>query len=87
MTNLQPYADNQIYKGEILDKREKNIVIQGWRNLNEEKQEEDLLFFMETFDFPNLQELRQSLTDSGEYKPEQVEEIISGLKTLPEYRD
>lgn len=87
MTNLQPYAGSQISEWEILDKRLKNLVIQGWRNLNGERQEEDLLFFMETFDFPNLQDLRQSLIDSGEYKPEQVEEIISGLKTLPEYRD
>lgn len=86
VTNLQPYADNQISEWEILDKRVKNVVIE-WKNLDGERQEEDLLFFMETFDFPNLQELRQSLTDSGEYKPEQVEEIISGLKTLPEYRD
>lgn len=87
VTNLQPYADNQISEWAILDKRIKNVVIKEWKNLDGERQEEDLLFFMETFDFPDLQELRQSLTDSGEYKPEQIEEIISGLKTLPEYRD
>lgn len=86
VTNLQPYADTQISKWEILDKRIKNVVIE-WKNLDDARQEEDLLAFMETFDFPDLQELRQSLANSGEYKPEQVEEIISGLKTLPEYRD
>lgn len=86
--NPQPYTPypytKQVSEREV-GKEVKNRV--EWKNLAEERQEEDLLFFMETFDFPNLQDLKQSLIDSGEYKPEQVEEIILGLKTLPEYRD
>ena len=88
--NPQPYTPypytSSVSEREIsVEEVEKNRI--EWRNLADERQEEDLLAFMETFDFPPLEDLRQSLTDSGEYKPEQVEEIISGLKTLPEYRD
>lgn len=45
----------------------------------------DHLSFMESFDFPELNELKTSLTNSGHYAPKQVDEIIEGLSTLPEY--
>lgn len=45
----------------------------------------DSLSFMESFDAPPLSEVRASLTSSGNYTQEQVEEIVAGLSTLPEY--
>ena len=45
----------------------------------------DKLYFMEAFDFPDLGELRASLLGSKELPSEQVEKVISGLATLPEY--
>ena len=50
-------------------------------------EEPDNLSFMESFDFPDLEELRTSLTESHQYTTEQVQEIVSGLATLAEYRD
>lgn len=47
----------------------------------------DYLSFMESFDFPQLNKLKSSLVSSGEYTQEQVEEIIAGLSTLPEYHN
>lgn len=47
--------------------------------------ERDLLSFMEEFTFPNLGDVEQSLTDTGEYTKTEIAEIVSGLKTLPEY--
>lgn len=85
MTSLQPYTQNP-YKKTVFEKEILHKEIEGkieWRNLFEE----DLLSFMDSFDFPDLEELKQSLTKSGEYEPKQIEEIIVGLKTLPEYRD
>lgn len=46
---------------------------------------EDKLSFMETFDFPDLNQLKISLIDSGSYTSKQVDEILAGLSTLPEY--
>lgn len=47
----------------------------------------DYLSFMESFDFPQLSKLKPSLISSGEYTQEQVDEIIVGLSTLPEYHN
>lgn len=44
-----------------------------------------MLSFMDTFTYPDLSNIQSSLTQSGEYTPEQIEEILAGLKTLPEY--
>lgn len=52
----------------------------------ETEEQVDKLYFMETFDFPGLGELKTSLLESKELTPEQVEKVISGLATLPEYR-
>ncbi len=49
------------------------------------KSEKDKLSFMEKFDAPKLSEVRVSLNKSGNYTQDQVEEIIAGLSTLPEY--
>lgn len=95
MTNLQSYAPpyaQQSYKkifneealAESIKKQQTAKIV--WRNLEEEKAEEDLLSFMESFDFPDLVQLKISLKDSGLYTREQINEIISGLATLPEYR-
>ncbi len=45
----------------------------------------DKYSFMETFTFPDLNQIEHSLTASGKYSKKLVREIISGLKTLPEY--
>jgi len=47
----------------------------------------DNLSFMGTFKFPKIEKMKISLQQSGEYTSEQIEEIIAGLKTLPEYRE
>lgn len=83
MTSLQPYSIYQIK--EIQDKNINTRM--EWRNLEEERHEEDLLEFMETFKFPSLDSLKNSLKASGEYTENQIDEIIYGLKNLPEYRD
>lgn len=46
----------------------------------------DNLSFMESFDFPELIQLKVSLDNCGNYTRKQVDEIIAGLSTLPEYR-
>ena len=46
--------------------------------------ETDELSFMETFSSPILSEVEKNLNESN-YSVEQVSEIITGLKTLPEY--
>lgn len=46
---------------------------------------EEVLSFMETFSFPNLKNIKASLKKAN-YSTEEVTEIISGLKTLPEYK-
>lgn len=51
------------------------------------KTEIDNLSFMGTFKFPKIEEMRSTLQQSGEYTTKQIEEIIAGLKTLPEYRE
>ena len=55
-----------------------------WKNLIPEVDE---LAFMTTFTFPKLDELKASLKASGVYSNEQLDRIIAGLETLPEYRD
>ena len=49
-----------------------------------ELQSEDKLSFMDVFTFPNLEKVHSDLKKAG-YKEEKISEIISGLKTLPEY--
>jgi len=49
-----------------------------------ELQSEDKLSFMDVFTFPNLNKIRSDLKKAG-YGKEKINEIISGLKTLPEY--
>lgn len=44
-----------------------------------------ILSFMETFSFPNLKKMTVSLK-KAKYSTEEIKEIISGLKTLPEYK-
>lgn len=95
MTNLQPYEQSYaqlLYKWviheeilpESVKKSQPNKIV--WRNPEEKQSEEDLLSFMESFDFPDLAQLKISLKNSGLYTQEQINEIISGLATLPEYR-
>jgi len=55
-------------------------VVSGFTEL----QSEDKLSFMDVFTFPNLKKVRSDLKEAG-YKEEKIDEIISGLKTLPEY--
>lgn len=49
-------------------------------------EEKDSLIFMAPFQAQPLSAIRASMMRSN-YKPEVIEEIISGLATLPEYRD
>lgn len=49
--------------------------------------EKDNISFMGTFTYPNLDEMKMTLLQSGEYTVDQVTEIIAGLKTLPEYSE
>ncbi|MBU0998115.1 hypothetical protein KJ570_01080 [Patescibacteria group bacterium] len=45
----------------------------------------EALLFMETFSFPNLKKMKASLKKE-KYSTEEINEIILGLKTLPEYK-
>lgn len=45
----------------------------------------DVFYFMENFNFPDLKVVKKSLTKSKQYSQKQISEILSGLKTLPEY--
>lgn len=45
----------------------------------------EALSFMETFSFPDLKGIKSSLK-KAKYSTEEVNEIILGLKTLPEYK-
>lgn len=45
----------------------------------------DAVSFIETFVFPDLKKVKSSLQKS-KYSEEQINEIIVGLKTLPEYK-
>ena len=92
--NLQPYSGEN-YSGmnresknlldeELVKNIKRNIV---WVDFSEETQKEDMLSFMETFNFPSLSTLRSSLKASGQYTKEQIDEIVAGLRDLPEYRD
>lgn len=45
----------------------------------------DTLSYMETFTFPDLKKVGVSLQNS-KYSEKQIEEVIAGLKTLPEYK-
>lgn len=89
MINLgSSFTNFPIYK-----KRAKDVLVKEvnfkveLKNLFEETNEEDLLSFMGSFDFPDLDNLKTTLIQTGKYKKIEVEEIIKGLKTLPEYRD
>lgn len=84
MTSLQSYINDPVAPFQVQDKWVKSVV---WKSFIEEEQSEDILSFMENFDFPNLDDLKTSLIESGKYKKSEVEEIVAGLKTLPEYRD
>lgn len=92
--NLQPYSgenyshmniESKNLLDEELEKNIKNNIV--WKDFSEEPQEEDMLAFMETFNFPSLSTVRRSLKASGRYTKEQIDEIVAGLKDLPEYRD
>ena len=72
---------------DLLDERLAEKIKVVWKDFNEESQEEDMLTFMETFNFPSLSSLRSSLKASGQYTKKQIDEIVAGLKDLPEYRD
>lgn len=75
------YIDNK----EIRDKKATEEEIKTiWTSLTEEQ---DVLSFMEPFDFPNLEELKLSLAQSGHYTEKQIEEIIAGISTLPHYNE
>lgn len=92
--NLQPYSgedysdmnrESKNLLDEELAKKKKLTIV--WEDFREELQKEDMLSFMETFNFPSLSNLRSSLKASGQYTKEQLDEIVAGLKDLPEYRD
>lgn len=89
INTIPTYIDYQIYKKYKRDSQDALVKEVDskveWRNFEEEKKE-NLLYFMESFDFPDLEELKTSLVKSGEYKKSEIEEIIAGLKTLPEYK-
>ena len=81
MSSVLPYSSTPIANREITQEKQRFI----WKDFSEEQ--EDLLSFMEKFDFPKLSELKTSLINSGHYTSEQVKEIIAGLSTLPEYNE
>ena len=93
MTN-QPYTLEKIQDIEAIDLSVIKEILKQlsplpkwtfvWKNLMTEVDE---LAFMTTFTFPKLDELRASLKASGVYSDEQLDRIMSGLETLPEYRD
>ena len=92
--NLQPHSAGVNYSGmRIVSKNlsyewfkdiPNNVI---WKDFSEESQEEDMLAFMEPFNFPNLSKLKDSLKASGQYTKKQIDEIIAGLSTLPEYNE
>lgn len=51
------------------------------------EKEEDLLSFMEPFEFPDLDQLKASLSKSKVYTKKHIDELVAGFKTLPEYQD
>lgn len=87
VTNMDPqyrYDDNKVVQNYTsLPQSEKSHI--EWKDFSA-KEEKDLLAFMGDFTFPNLNQLKTSLQKSG-YKKSEIEEIIAGLKTLPEYSD
>lgn len=94
--NLQPHLTYENYSG--MNRTSKNLLDEDlakkiklnnvvWKDFSEEPQGEDMLAFMETFNFPKLSILRKSLKASGHYTKKQIDEIVVGLKDLPEYRD
>lgn len=48
--------------------------------------EENVLSFMDTFQFPPLEELRKSLEATNIYSKEEIDEEIKALSELPEYK-
>lgn len=94
--NLQSYSAGGSYSGDITrkDLLDEELLAKGislnnvvWKDFDEEPQQVDMLSFMETFNFPSLSILIKSLKASGRYAKEQINEIVMGLKDLPEYRD
>ncbi len=89
--NPQAFSPNPykkpVFEKEVLYKEEDQPVVKiEWSGLFEIAQE-DLLSSMERFDYPDLKELKKSLLKDGIYPLETINEIISGLATLPGYRD
>lgn len=90
INTIPTFINYQFYKNtsepnNALVKKANNKI--EFKNLYEGREELDMFSFMGNFDFPDLEELKNSLTKSGKYKKLEIEEIIAGLKTLPEYRD
>lgn len=94
--NLQPYSAGGYYSGNIVTKDllDEELLAKGinlnhvvWRDFDEEPQQEDMLAFMDNFNFPSLYKLKKSLKASGQYTKKQIDEIIAGLSTLPEYNE
>jgi len=86
MTYTLSYYDYFDYTHQKMDSMKdiENIVTASTQDISK-LGAEDTLSFMDTFNFPGLDSIKLSLTKSGQYTLEQIEEILSGLKTLPEY--
>lgn len=77
--NFKDYTFNQmdlVYVGPIV----KTLVY-----TKQKTDEQDVFSFMKNFNFPDLKVIKKSLTKSKQYSQKQINEILSGLKTLPEY--
>ena len=81
MTYTLPITYTKITRTEVDIGASSESVVSGFTDTFEV----DALSFMETFTLPDLKEVKTSLKKS-KYSEEQTNEIISGLKTLPEYK-
>lgn len=62
----------------------KNIVT-AYTKVLKPSVEVDKLSFMETFAFSKIEDIRNSLVQSGKYTEKQMSEILEGLDDLPEF--
>lgn len=55
--------------------------------LLQERERETYSVCMKEFDYPDLKKVRQTLTKSGEYSEETIDEIIRGLEIIYENKN